>query len=216
MGFEAMKPISRRSVIASLAALAVTFGLLLPTAASAQSDPLPSWNDGTAKQAIVNFVKATTDQSNPDFVPPEERIATFDQDGTLWVEHPMYTQVEYCLERVPALVKAKPELANVEPFKTVMSGDREAMAKLPTADLEKLLYATLTGMTVDDFRAESREVDRNGQRRTLEAALHRTHLPADAGGAELPASQRFQNLHRHRWRSGFRARLLQPRLRHPA
>src|SRR6476620_8490769 len=64
-----MKPISRRSLIALLAALAVTFGLLLPTAASAQSDPLPSWNDGPAKQAIVNFVKATTDQSNPDFVP---------------------------------------------------------------------------------------------------------------------------------------------------
>jgi phosphoglycolate phosphatase-like HAD superfamily hydrolase len=115
---------------------------------------LPSWNDGPAKQAIVNFVKATTDQSSPDFVPPEERIATFDQDGTLWVEHPMYTQVEYCLERVPALVKAKPELANVEPFKTVMSGDREGMAKLSTADLEKILYATLTGMTVDDFNAE--------------------------------------------------------------
>ena len=154
MGFKAVKPISRRSVIASLAALAVTFGLLLPAAASAQSDPLPSWNDGPAKQAIVSFVKATTDQSNPDFVPPEERIATFDQDGTLWVEHPMYTQVEYCLERVPALVKAKPELANVEPFKTVMSGDREEMAKLSTADLEKILYATLTGMTVDDFNAE--------------------------------------------------------------
>jgi hypothetical protein len=106
-----MKPISRRSMIASLAVLAVTLALLLPTAAAAQSDPLPSWNDGPAKQAILNFVKATTDQSNPDFVPPEERIATFDQDGTLWVEYPMYTQVEYCLERVPALVKAKPELA---------------------------------------------------------------------------------------------------------
>jgi phosphoglycolate phosphatase-like HAD superfamily hydrolase len=149
-----MRPISRRSLIASLAALAVSFGLLLPTAASAQSDPLPSWNDGPAKQAIVNFVKVTTDQSNPDFVAPEARIATFDQDGTLWVEHPIYTQVEYCLERVPPLVKAKPELANVEPFKTVMSGDREAMAKLSMPDLEKILYATLTGMTVDDFRAE--------------------------------------------------------------
>ena len=71
-----MKPISRRSLIALLAALAVTFGLLLPTAASAQSDPLPSCNDGPAKQAIVNCVKATTDQSNPDFVLPEERICT--------------------------------------------------------------------------------------------------------------------------------------------
>jgi phosphoglycolate phosphatase-like HAD superfamily hydrolase len=146
-----MKPISRRSVIALLAALAVTF---LPTAASAQSEPLASWNDGPAKQAIVNFVKATTDPSSPDFVPPEARIATFDQDGTLWVEHPLYTQLVYVLERVPALVKAKPELANMEPFKTVMSGDREAMAKLSMPDLEKILYATLTGMTVDDFRAE--------------------------------------------------------------
>src|SRR6266481_4039925 len=62
-------------------------------------DPLPSWNDGPAKQAIVEFVKATTTQGSPQFVPPEERIATFDQDGTLWVEHPMYTQVMYCLER---------------------------------------------------------------------------------------------------------------------
>ena len=78
----------------------------------------------------MDFVKATTDPSSPNFVPPEARIATFDQDGTLWVEHPLYSQVVYCLDRVPALVKAKPELANVEPFKTVLSGDREAMAKL--------------------------------------------------------------------------------------
>ena len=77
--------------------------------------------------------------SSPNFVPPEERIATFDQDGTLWVEHPMYSQVLYCLDRVPDVVKAKPELANVEPFKTVLSGDREAIAKLSTHDLEKIL-----------------------------------------------------------------------------
>src|SRR5437867_6044307 len=146
---------NREVFVRGLLALAAAFGLLVSGASAfAQADPLPSWNDGPAKQAIVNFVKATTDQSNPDFVPPEARIATFDQDGTLWVEHPMYTQVEYCLERVPALVKAKPELANVEPFKTVMSGDREGMAKLSMPDLEKILYATLTGMTVDDFNAE--------------------------------------------------------------
>ena len=76
-------------------------------------------------------MKATTDKASPDFVPPEERIATFDQDGTLWVEHPMYSQVVYCLDRVPALVKAKPELADVEPFKTVYArrprGNREAI-----------------------------------------------------------------------------------------
>ena len=125
--------------------------------AFAQTDPLPSWNDGPAKQAIVAFVRATTDQSSPTFVPPEARIATFDQDGTLWVEHPMYSQVMYCLERVPAVVKAKPELAKVEPFKTVLSGNREAMAKLSMKDLEKILAATLTGMSVDEFNAEARK-----------------------------------------------------------
>ena len=82
------------------------------------------------RQAIVEFVQTTTTQGSPNFVPPEARIATFDQDGTLWVSHPMYTQVVYCLDRVGALVKAKPELAKVEPFKTVVSGDREAIAKL--------------------------------------------------------------------------------------
>jgi phosphoglycolate phosphatase-like HAD superfamily hydrolase len=126
------------------------------TTAYAQ-DPLASWNDGPAKQAIVEFVKATTMQGGPQFVPPEARIATFDQDGTLWVEHPMYTQVTYCLERVPALVKTRPELKNKEPFRTVLSGNREAMAKLSQDDLMKILVVTLTGMSVDDFTAEAKK-----------------------------------------------------------
>jgi len=128
--------------------------LALGVHASAQTDPLPSWNNGGAKKAIMDFVQATTTQGSPGFVPPAERIATFDQDGTLWVEHPIYSQVMYCLDRVPALVKAKPELAKVEPFKTVMSGNRQAIAKLPLKDLEKILAATLTGMSVDQFNAE--------------------------------------------------------------
>jgi phosphoserine phosphatase len=128
--------------------------LAIGAQAFAQTDPLPSWNDGPAKQAIVAFVQATTDQSSPTFVPSDARLATFDQDGTLWVEHPMYSQVMYCLERVPAGVKAKPELAKVEPFKTVLSGNRAAMAKLSMQDLEKILAATLTGMSVDEFNAE--------------------------------------------------------------
>jgi hypothetical protein len=81
----------------------------------------------------------------------------FDQDGTLWVEHPMYTQVVYCLERVPAVVARRPGLKNFEPFKTVLSGDREAMAKLSMRDLEKILVATLTGMSVEEFNAEARK-----------------------------------------------------------
>jgi phosphoserine phosphatase len=138
--------------IRAAAALIVFFCLI--SAARAQ-DPLPSWNDGPAKKAIVDFVQTTTTQGSPRFVPPAERIATFDQDGTLWVEHPVYSQLIYCFDRVLALVKAKPELANVEPFKTVMSGDREAIAKLPMADIEKIAVATLTGMSVDDFSAEA-------------------------------------------------------------
>jgi phosphoglycolate phosphatase-like HAD superfamily hydrolase len=128
--------------------------LALGTNAQAQTDPLPSWNDGAAKQAILAFVKDTTTQGSTKFVPPAERIATFDQDGTLWVEHPMYSQVMYILDRVPALVKAKPELAKVEPFRTVMSGNREAIAKLPEGELIKLAAATLTGMPIDQFQAE--------------------------------------------------------------
>jgi phosphoglycolate phosphatase-like HAD superfamily hydrolase len=128
--------------------------VLFVAPAGAQTDPLPSWNEGPTKQVIVAFVQATTDKTSAKFVPPEERVATFDQDGTLWVEHPMYTQVMYCLERVPTVVKAKPELANKEPFKTVMSGNREAMAKLTLKDLEVILAATSTGISVEDFQAD--------------------------------------------------------------
>src|SRR6266536_1520935 len=138
----------------NLATIALACMVVFVTIAAQAADPLSSWNDGPAKQAIVDFVKATTETGGTNFVAPEERIATFDHDGTLWVEHPIYTQVMYCLERVPALVKAKPELANVEPFKTVMSGNREAMAKLTMPDLLKILAATLTGMPVDEFHAE--------------------------------------------------------------
>ena len=150
--------ISRRALLVASAALAASLGPFLPVSALAQAgDPLASWNDGPAKQAIIDFVRSTTDKASPNYVPPEARIATFDQDGTTWVEHPMYTQVMYCLERVPAVVKAKPELKNVEPFKTVLSGNREAIAKLSTPDLYKILAATLTGMSVEQFRAEAKD-----------------------------------------------------------
>ena len=140
-----------------LVLLCVLILLVASNRVGAQSDPLPSWNSGPAKDAIVAFVQQTTTAGGPKFVPVEERIATFDQDGTLWVEQPMYSQVMYCLERVPALVKAKPELATVEPFKTVMSGNREAIAKLPKQELEKVLVATLTGMSVEQFTDEVRK-----------------------------------------------------------
>lgn len=146
-----MRPRVRRLPAAFLA------GVISAAALLAQTDPLPSWNDGVAKKAIVEFVKVTTTAGNPKFVAPEERIATFDQDGTLWVEHPVYSQLVYCLDRVPAIVKTRPELANVEPFKTVMTGNREAIAKLSTEDLLKIAAAALSGMSVEDFQAEAKK-----------------------------------------------------------
>jgi phosphoglycolate phosphatase-like HAD superfamily hydrolase len=133
-------------------------GALLSKTVQAQvtpSAPLKSWNDGPAKQAIIDFVRVTTDQGSPKFVPPEDRVATFDQDGTLWVEHPIYNQVVYCLDRVPRVVEQKPELKKIEPFKTVLTGNREAIAKLSLHELETILAATLTGMSVDTFEAEA-------------------------------------------------------------
>jgi phosphoglycolate phosphatase-like HAD superfamily hydrolase len=150
--------LTRRLLLKALAAAPAIPALLGTTSARAETAtpevPLASWNEGPAKHAILEFMRVTTDRANPNFVPPEERIATFDQDGTLWVEQPIYSQVIYCLDRVPALVKAKPELANVEPFKTVMTGNLEAIGKLPLPDLEKLVAATVTGMSVDEFRAQ--------------------------------------------------------------
>jgi phosphoglycolate phosphatase-like HAD superfamily hydrolase len=148
--------VSRRALLTALAALPVFSETLVSVSAqtTASSDPLPSWIDGAAKQAIFDFVRSTTSTASPNFVSPADRIAVFDQDGTLWVEHPMYAQVIYCLDRVPAVVAKKPELKSVEPFRTALSGNREAMSKLTMPDLEKILAATLTGMTVEEFNAE--------------------------------------------------------------
>jgi phosphoserine phosphatase len=149
--------VSMKSFVPYSVALALCMLLSAGFTALAQTDPLPSWNDGPAKAAIIHFVKATTDKTSQDFVTPEARIATFDQDGTTWVEHPIYTQVVFCLEKVPMLAEAKPELKDAEPFKTVLSGDRKAIEELPMKDLFKILAATLSGMTVDEFAKEAQK-----------------------------------------------------------
>jgi phosphoglycolate phosphatase-like HAD superfamily hydrolase len=119
-----------------------------------KADPLPSWNEGARKDAILTFVRETTTPGGAKFVPPERRVATFDQDGTLWVEQPMYTQVIYCLERVAVVVKERPQLADVAPFKTVLSGDHAAIAKLSSKELEEVMAASLSGMTVQQFKVD--------------------------------------------------------------
>ena len=107
-------------------AFVVFFWLAVP--AQAADDPLASWNDGPAKQAILDFVNATTTEGSPTYVPPEDRIATFDQDGTLWVSHPLYAQAMFALDRVHELAPKHPEWKKEEPFKAVLAGDRAAMA----------------------------------------------------------------------------------------
>jgi phosphoglycolate phosphatase-like HAD superfamily hydrolase len=112
---------------------------------------LPSWNDGAAKQAIVDFVKTTTDKGNPKFVQPEDRIATFDQDGTTWVEHPIYSQVLFAFDRVGEMAPQHPEWKTKMPFKAIVTGDREAMSKFTLKDIEIIAMTTHTGMTAEQF-----------------------------------------------------------------
>jgi phosphoserine phosphatase len=120
--------------------------------AFAQTDPLPSWNEGPAKQAIVAFVSAVTQEGSPDFVPAPERVATFDNDGTLWVEHPIYVQFAFALDRVKALAPQHPEWQDKQPFKAVLSGDMEAVAASGEHGAAEIVAVTHAGMTPEDFR----------------------------------------------------------------
>jgi hypothetical protein len=144
--------VSRRIALAA-AALSIVVGLLGPAAISAQSatDPLPSWNDGAAKKAITDFVARVTNRGGGDFVPPPKRIAVFDNDGTLWVEQPMYVQLAFALDRVKALAPQNPEWKNKQPFKAALEGDMKTLAAAGEHGLLKLIMATHAGMTTDEF-----------------------------------------------------------------
>jgi phosphoglycolate phosphatase-like HAD superfamily hydrolase len=147
--------IVRRFVVAFLfTALAAAPLVASPQAARAQADPLPSWNAGPTKAAVLNFVAEAVREGGPDFVPPAERIATFDNDGTLWSEQPVYFQAEFAFERVRALAPQHPEWATEEPFKTILTGDRTALANLGEQAFTDLLGATHAGMTVEDFEGQ--------------------------------------------------------------
>jgi phosphoglycolate phosphatase-like HAD superfamily hydrolase len=121
------------------------------------SDPLPSWNDGASKRAIVAFVEKVTNEGRPDFVPVAERIATFDNDGTLWCEQPIYFQVMFAMDRVKATAKDHPEWKDKEPFKSVLSGDKKQLAAVGEKGLLEIVVATHSGMTVDEFHSTVRE-----------------------------------------------------------
>jgi phosphoglycolate phosphatase-like HAD superfamily hydrolase len=134
------------------AVLAVAALLVAPAAALAQSDPLPSWNDTAPKAAIVEFVEKVSKEGSPDFVPKPERIAVFDNDGTLWIEHPMYVQLAFALDRVKAEAPNHPEWATTQPFQAVLEGDMKALAAGGERDLVELIMATHADMTVTQFQ----------------------------------------------------------------
>jgi phosphoglycolate phosphatase-like HAD superfamily hydrolase len=127
--------------------------LMAAITAAAQNDPLPSWNDGPTKQAIVEFVQKVTEKSSPQFVPPAERIATFDNDGTLWPSHPMYTQLAFALDRIKALAPRHPEWKTKQPFKAVLDNDLEALGAAGEKGMVELVMASHAGMSTAEFEA---------------------------------------------------------------
>ena len=115
------------------------------------SDPLPSWNAGAAKSAIISFVQSVSEEGSEYFVPQEERIATFDNDGTLWTEHPMYFQLFFAIDRVKALAPDHPEWKTTQPFKAVLDNDTKALAASGEKGILELVMATHAGMTTAEF-----------------------------------------------------------------
>jgi len=126
-------------------------GLGILAVSVALADPLPSWNEGVAKQAIVEFVRTATNKSNPNYVPPEQRIATFDNDGTLWAEQPMYFQFFFTFDRVKALAPQHPEWKEKQPFKAVLENDMKTFAATGEKGAMEIVMTTHAGMTTEEF-----------------------------------------------------------------
>src|SRR5271155_862750 len=145
---------NRRALLTTAAVMLSLFGPAFSAAkqALAQTDRLPSWNDGASKRAITDFVARVTRSGGPDFVPVAERIATFDNDGTLWVEHPMYVQLAFALDRVKAMVPLHPEWSNTQPFKAAIEGDMKPLAESGERAIAELVMATHAGMTTEEFQ----------------------------------------------------------------
>ena len=145
----------RRNFFGRLLSLACA-ALVAACASAPSGDPLPSWNDGASKRAIIEFVRSTTEQGSPKFIPPSERLAAFDQDGTTWVEQPIYTEVQFALDRVRELAPKNPAWKDRMPFKAVIDGDRAAMAKFTERDLLEVVAAAYGGQSPEALTAEGR------------------------------------------------------------
>jgi len=144
-----------RRFVAAFLFVALVAGPLAVQPVSAQSDaasdPLPSWTEGATKAAILGFVAEAVREGGPGYVPPAQRIATFDNDGTLWSEQPVYFQAEFAYQRFLGMAPLHPEWAAEEPYRTILSADRTALADLGEQAFTDLLTATHAGMTVENF-----------------------------------------------------------------
>jgi haloacid dehalogenase-like hydrolase len=149
---------NRRALLTTAATLSILFGSIpILKQAQAQTAPLPSWNDGPNKRAITDFVARVTLQGGPDFVPPAERIATFDNDGTLWAEQPMYFQLLFALDRVKALAPLHPEWQTKEPFASLLKGDVNGAPAGGDSAILQIVVATHSGMTTEEFEKLARD-----------------------------------------------------------
>jgi len=131
--------------------------LTLVVSTTQAKDPLPSWNEGEVKQNIVTFVKAVSTKSSPNFVPKEERIAVFDNDGTLWTEKPIPIQLSFALDRIKALSSEHPEWKTTQPFKAVLEGDIEKLKESGLKGLMKIAFATHANMGIAEFKKSVKE-----------------------------------------------------------
>ena len=138
-------------LIGSIISVIVTLGLCVWCPAFAAEDPLPSWNEGGSKKRIFEFVQATTTPGSPEYVPDEERIATFDQDGTILVEQPFYVQGTFAMDRVLALSGVHPEWKSRQPYAAIIKGDPQAQDLLSKYNIEKVIATTPSGMSVEAF-----------------------------------------------------------------
>jgi phosphoglycolate phosphatase-like HAD superfamily hydrolase len=151
-----MTVLSRRTVLAGFLAIGLV-GSAAIKAQAATADPLPSWNEGPTKQSILDFVAAVTKEGGPDYVPQQERIATFDNDGTLWVEQPIYTQFAFAMDRVKATANKHPEWKTQEPFASVLKDDLKGLAASGEKGMVEIVAATHSGMSTTDFNKEVKD-----------------------------------------------------------
>ena len=151
-----MTMLSPRTLLVAFLAIGLVGGTAIE-ARAADADPLPSWNDGPTKQSILDFVAAVTKEGGPDYVAPAERIATFDNDGTLWIEQPIYTQFAFAVDRVKATSNQHPEWKTQEPFASILSGNLKGLAASGEKGMVEIVAATHSGMTTADFNKTVKE-----------------------------------------------------------